>query len=90
MNTYRMEPTAEGFRVIETTPDGSNVVIRDFETEAAARIWIVRRATIANISVVFAGILATAYAGTSWLDRTTHAVVVVGYYPVTRPRGTMV
>jgi hypothetical protein len=49
MNTYRMESTAEGFRVIETTPDGSNTVIRDFETEAAARIWIVRRATIANM-----------------------------------------
>ena len=48
MNTYRMEPTAGGFRVVETFADG-NIVIRDFETEAAARIWIVRRATVANM-----------------------------------------
>lgn len=49
MNTYRMEPIAGGFRVTETFADG-NIDIRDFETDAAARIWIVRRATIANMS----------------------------------------
>jgi hypothetical protein len=49
MNTYRVEPTADGFRVTETFADG-NIVIRDFETEAAARIWIVRSATIANMA----------------------------------------
>ncbi len=50
MNTYRMEPTAEGFRVTETSPEGETVVVRNFYTEAAAQIWIVRRATIVNMA----------------------------------------
>jgi hypothetical protein len=50
MNTYRMEPTAEGFRVTETSADGSDILVRGFLTEAAARIWIVRRAMIANMA----------------------------------------
>jgi hypothetical protein len=49
MNTYRMEPTVEGFRVFETSSDG-NTATRDFHTAATARIWIVRRATIANMA----------------------------------------
>ena len=50
MNTYRMEPTAGGFRVTETSSDGQDIVTRDFRTEAAAQIWIVRRATVANMA----------------------------------------
>jgi hypothetical protein len=50
MNIYRIVPTAEGFRVIETSPDGRDIVTREFQTEAAAQIWIVRRATIANMA----------------------------------------
>jgi DNA-binding SARP family transcriptional activator len=50
MNTYRMEPTADGFRVTETSADGRDIVIREFRTEAAAQMWIVRRATVANMA----------------------------------------
>jgi hypothetical protein len=50
MNTYRMEPTAGGFRVTETSSDGQDIITRDFRTEAAAQIWIVRRATVANMA----------------------------------------
>jgi hypothetical protein len=50
MNTYRMETTADGFRVTETSSDGRDILTRDFRTETAAQIWIVRRATIANMA----------------------------------------
>jgi hypothetical protein len=50
MNTYRMEPTADGFRVTETSSDGRRIITRDFRTEAAAQIWIVGRATVANMA----------------------------------------
>ena len=49
MSTYRIVPTAEGFRVIETSPDGQETIAHNFHTEAAARVWIVRRAAMANL-----------------------------------------
>ena len=50
MNAYRIVPTADGFRVVETSSDGQEVVTREFQTEAAARVWIVKRATITNLA----------------------------------------
>ena len=50
MNTYRIVPTTMGFRVIETSPSGQEIITHDFQTEASARVWIVKRATVTNLA----------------------------------------
>lgn len=50
MNTFRIVPVGDRFQVIETAPDGRVITTRDFQTEAAAEVWIVKRATVANMA----------------------------------------
>ena len=48
MNTYRIVRMAHGFLATEATLDGHEVA-RHFQTETIAQVWIVKRATVANM-----------------------------------------
>jgi hypothetical protein len=49
MSNYRIVRVAHGFRAIEVSLD-SREVTRHFRTEAIAQIWILKRATKANMA----------------------------------------
>jgi hypothetical protein len=50
MNTFQIVPSSGGFKVVETSQEDCAIITRYFKTEAAAQIWIVKRATAANMA----------------------------------------
>jgi hypothetical protein len=49
MNNYRIVRVKHGFRAVEVSRAGGEVT-RHFQTEAIAQIWVVQRATAANLA----------------------------------------
>jgi hypothetical protein len=49
MNTFRIVRLEHGFQTIEVTSDGHDVT-RQFQSEAIAQVWVVQRASAANLA----------------------------------------